>query len=131
MHEKGLVAGGLLVFVGLLTYPVWQGRVAGTTSQPPTLQRPPAGQRCVLPAGEMRERHMALLTEWRDAVVREQVRTYTAPDGRRFTISLSQTCLGCHTSRTDFCDRCHAYASVTPYCWDCHVDPASVQRSRR
>jgi hypothetical protein len=79
----------------------------------------------------MRERHMALLIEWRDAVVRNNVRTYTAPDGRRYTISLTKTCLGCHTSKAEFCDRCHAFSGVSPYCWDCHVDPAVAARSQR
>jgi hypothetical protein len=33
------------------------------------------------------------------------------------------TCMQCHTSKKKFCDTCHAYASVTPYCWDCHLAP--------
>jgi hypothetical protein len=130
MREKALVACGLLVFVGLVTYPVWHGLAARTTSEPPKLQRPTNEQRCVLPTAEMRERHMVLLIEWRDRVVRDDVRTYTAPDGRTYTISLTKTCLGCHTSKAKFCDRCHSYAGVSPYCWDCHVDPALAHRSQ-
>ncbi len=130
MREKLLVAAGLLVFVGLVTTPAWHARAAGTKTQPPALARA-REQPCVLPPAEMRERHMALLIEWRDRVVRDHARTYTAPDGRTYTISLSRTCLGCHASRAEFCDRCHSYAGVSPYCWDCHVDPAAVQRSQR
>jgi len=40
-----------------------------------------------------------------------------------FDMSLSNTCLSCHTNKAEFCDKCHGYASVDPYCWDCHVDP--------
>jgi hypothetical protein len=31
--------------------------------------------------------------------------------------------MACHTSKKEFCDRCHDYTSVTPYCWDCHLAP--------
>jgi hypothetical protein len=37
-------------------------------------------------------------------------------------MSLSNTCLDCHSNKAEFCDRCHNYASVSPYCWDCHID---------
>ena len=23
-----------------------------------------------------------------------------------------------------FCDKCHNYTGVKPYCWDCHVEPS-------
>jgi hypothetical protein len=42
-------------------------------------------------------------------------------------MSLTQTCMRCHESRADFCDRCHAYAGAQPACWGCHVDPKIVQ----
>ena len=28
-------------------------------------------------------------------------------------MSLSNTCLDCHSNKAEFCDRCHNYASVT------------------
>ena len=28
----------------------------------------------------------------------------------------------CHANKAEFCDRCHNYAAVKPYCWDCHID---------
>ena len=31
-------------------------------------------------------------------------------------------CLDCHSNTAEFCDRCHDYASVRPYCWHCHND---------
>ena len=32
-----------------------------------------------------------------------------------------------YTSTNDFCDRCHNYLAVSPYCWDCHVDPKEFE----
>jgi hypothetical protein len=37
-------------------------------------------------------------------------------------MSLSNTCLDCHSNYTEFCERCHQYASIEPYCWDCHIN---------
>jgi hypothetical protein len=33
------------------------------------------------------------------------------------------TCLECHSNKTKFCDQCHNYLDVQPYCWDCHLVP--------
>jgi hypothetical protein len=82
-----------------------------------------------MPVEYMRTSHMDLLIDWRDRVVRENVRTWSAPDGRTHPIGLTGTCLRCHASKAEFCDRCHTYAGVAPSCWDCHVDPASLERS--
>jgi hypothetical protein len=38
-------------------------------------------------------------------------------------MSLTRTCLDCHSNKAEFCDRCHTYMAVDPYCWDCHVEP--------
>lgn len=81
MRERVLSVAGLIVFVGVCTAPAWYARATGTRAQVPTLQRPAQARTCILPAAEMRERHMALLVSWRDTVVRTNVRTYTAPDG--------------------------------------------------
>ena len=66
---------------------------------------------------------MRLLDRWRDDAVRRAERIATTWDGRRYEKSLTRTCLGCHTDREAFCDRCHAYVAVSPYCWDCHLTP--------
>ncbi|MDX1708870.1 MAG: sulfate reduction electron transfer complex DsrMKJOP subunit DsrJ, partial [Desulfobacterales bacterium] len=63
-----------------------------------------------------------LLDVWRDAVVREGKRIYVNPAGKEFNMSLSNTCLDCHSNKAEFCDRCHNYASVRPYCWSCHIE---------
>jgi hypothetical protein len=71
----------------------------------------------------MRTEHMQLVMDWRDEAVREMDRVYVSEDGRRFNKSMTGTCLGCHTDKAAFCDRCHDYLGVKPYCWDCHVVP--------
>jgi hypothetical protein len=42
--------------------------------------------------------------------------------GKEFEMSLQKTCMKCHTNKAEFCDKCHNYASVRPYCWDCHIE---------
>ncbi len=37
--------------------------------------------------------------------------------------SLQMTCMDCHSNKSKFCDQCHDYMGVKPYCWDCHVEP--------
>jgi hypothetical protein len=127
MRDRGVIIGGLTLFLVLVTFPVWYNRAAGTTSRAPELKRPVEEKNCVAPVAYMRTSHMELLTTWRDQVVRQQVRTFTAFDGRSYTMALTQTCLKCHASKADFCDRCHDYAGVAPYCWDCHIDPKLAQ----
>ena len=70
---------------------------------------------------------MKLLAAWRDDVVREGKRTYTAADGRVHPISLTGTCLECHSNKKQFCDRCHDYSGAKPACWSCHIIPEEVR----
>lgn len=122
MRDRGVILTGLVVFLGLITFPVWWNLAYGKTSRGPELRKP-VGKQCVLPTSLMRTSHMDLLMDWREKVVRSGVRTYHAAGGREYRMSLSKTCLGeCHSSKAEFCDRCHDYAAMQPYCWDCHVD---------
>jgi hypothetical protein len=129
MRDRHVIIVALIVFFGVLTSPIWYARAAGTTARGPEPKLPETEKTCVMPVEYMRASHMELLLTWRDDVVRRNVRTWAAPDGKSYTISLSGTCLRCHAKKTEFCDRCHTYAGVTPYCWDCHVDPASIKGS--
>ncbi len=43
--------------------------------------------------------------------------------GKTYYKSLQVTCMDCHSNKTKFCDQCHNYMGVTPYCWDCHIEP--------
>ena len=93
------------------------------------LQKAKAAKVCVRSTEYMKAEHMQLLDVWREAVVRRGERTYVSPDGKEYNMSLSNTCLDCHANKTEFCDRCHDYASVQPYCWDCHIDDTLKEKS--
>lgn len=125
MRDKGLIVIALLVFLGIMTFPIWYNLASGPAAEAPELQMPANATECVAPTATMRATHMDMLLDWRDEVVRNNVREFTAFNGKTYTMSLTGTCLKqCHTSKADFCDRCHNYSGVsTPYCWDCHVDP--------
>jgi hypothetical protein len=127
MRDRGRILLGLFVFLALVTFPIWYNLVVGGPPAPPELVLPPGGGQCVLDAAVMRTEHMDLLMEWRDDSVRANDRIFTASDGRRYYKSLSATCMSCHANKSEFCDRCHDYAAVTPYCWDCHVEPKGGQ----
>lgn len=127
MRDRGLVVAGLGVMLGLLTFPIWYNSAAGTSSAAPELQKPVKGDRCIYPTEYMRASHMEVLVGWRDEVVRNGKRLVTV-DGRTYNMSLSGTCLDCHSDKAEFCDKCHNYAGVSPYCWDCHVDPSEVPK---
>ncbi len=66
---------------------------------------------------------MVILNEWRDDVLRNGNRTTVEVDGKIYGKGLQLACMECHTNKAEFCDRCHTYASVKPYCWDCHLTP--------
>lgn len=127
MNDKTKIVAGLVIFLILFTFPFWFNRGKAATAPKPVLSPKAqmvkdAGGTCVLDAAEMKANHMQLLDKWRHSVVRNAKRTYVAPDGKAYNMSLSNTCLDCHSNKTEFCDRCHDYASVSPYCWDCHID---------
>jgi hypothetical protein len=119
MPDTGKIALGLGLFGLLVTAPVWVGLGRGSGA-PPELQRPATAKQCVEPTAFMRARHMELLDSWRNSVVRDAERVYVAADGQRHAMSLTGTCLRCHEEPDKFCDRCHAYAGVEAFCWDCH-----------
>ncbi len=131
MRDRSLIYIGLLVFLGLITFPFTYNLVAGKTAESPELQLPENEDQCVAPLDYMKSSHMQLLLQWREDLVRRNSRQFTAFDGRTYTVSLTGTCLSqCHTSKADFCDRCHNYTGVSePYCWNCHIDPEQIQRS--
>jgi hypothetical protein len=130
MRDRIAIVAALFVVLVLLTSPIWYARASGASARGPELSLPESEKTCVMPVAYMRTSHMDLLLTWRDDVVRHQNRLFVSPDGKTYTKSLTGTCLRCHAKKAEFCDRCHTYANVTPYCWDCHVDPASINRSR-
>ena len=128
MNDKIKIVAGLAIFAVIFTCPLWIN--AGKTKKAPEIvlsDKAKAAKTCILPKEEMLKTHMKLLDGWRNSVVRDDQRIYLVKDAsgkaKEYDMSLSNTCLGCHTNKAEFCDRCHSYASVKPYCWDCHVDP--------
>ena len=142
-YDEKKIFAGLAIFVGLIALPVVYNLALGKPGKRPELQKAidsvPAGALkdalkgrtdCLLhSAVEMRGKHIDLLNTWRDEYVREGKVTVGGkfarwPGSNKPVLkSLSKTCLVCHADRTQFCDRCHTYAGVKPYCWDCHVLP--------
>ena len=123
MYDGGKIIFGLLIFVGLVTFPIWYTYGSGGPGQPPEIVAPANEKACVESKEFMAAWHMDLLNQWRDSVVREGNRISTTAAGDKFEMSLSNGCMSCHSNKTEFCDRCHDYAGVEPYCWDCHIEP--------
>ena len=124
IHDKGKIFLGLAIFIALVASPFWYNPVFGTgKTAPPEVKLPAKEKLCVLPKAEMRASHMQVVYDWRETVVRGGGRSVKLADGREFIMSLSNTCLGCHDNKKEFCDTCHGYLAVQPFCWDCHFDP--------
>ncbi len=123
MHDTGKIIAGLALFLILITVPMWLHFARGTEPVTPEPEILAGTGTCVESADYMRTYHMDLLNDWRDDVVRRNDRVHVAPDGQTYDKSLSRTCMRCHSNKTKFCDRCHDYAGVKPYCWECHVEP--------
>jgi len=99
-----MIIAGLVIFVMAVLSPVWFNMVTTTQAapEPKLLGEAKTAKKCVLDKYEMRANHMALLDEWRDSVVRDADRMYTAASGHTFNMSLStgeNSCLGCQTPR--------------------------------
>ena len=129
MFNKGPVMAGLIVFLAIVTSPIWLNAFKSAPAPEIILtEKAQAAGTCVRDKDYMTTQHMQLLDVWRDSVVRDGNRMYINTDGKNYNMSLSNTCLDCHSNKAEFCDRCHNYASVTPYCWDCHIDnPKEIQ----
>ena len=123
MKDKKKILAGLAVFIAAITFPFWFNM--GKAAPAPELEltaKAKAAKTCVMPTAFMKAEHMQLLDVWRHNVVRNGERAFVNAEGKLFNMSLSNTCLDCHSNKAQFCDRCHEYASVRPYCWDCHID---------
>ncbi len=129
MYDSGKIIPGLLIFVLLVTIPVWYNRSSAGSVPNPVL--PDNAKNCVLPVEQIRAEHMKLLNTWRDEALRDGDRSSVMVDGKPYQKSLMLTCMKCHTSKEQFCDSCHIYVSVTPYCWDCHITPEELKGEGR
>lgn len=131
MYNAKQIIPGLIIFIGLATFPLWYNMGKAAPAPEPKIDTPViqqmAQKQCILPKAEMRTGHMQLLNDWRTEVVRNGNRVYVAFDGKKYNMSLQNECMKCHSNKTEFCDKCHTYAGLkadsTPYCWTCHVAP--------
>ncbi len=123
IYDKNKVIAGLAIFVALMTFPFWYNLgKAAPAPKPELTEKAKAAKTCVRSTDFMRREHMQFLDLWRDTVVRDGKRIFINKDGKEFKMSLTNTCLECHSNKEKFCDACHTYASADPYCWDCHLD---------
>jgi hypothetical protein len=123
MYDKGKILAGLVIFFGVLSYPFWYTVASGNAGYYPEVEKAAHGTECFRDKQEMISTHMELLNEWRDEVVREGKREQITIVDKKYDKSLTNACLYCHENKDKFCDQCHNYLGVDPFCWDCHVDP--------
>lgn len=124
MYDAGKVILGLVVFLAMVTFPIWYTVATGNYGYKPELEMPEGEIRCVESKEYMTSWHMDLLNQWRDEVVRKGKRFYVSKShGEKYEMSLTKNCLQCHNNKAQFCDKCHNYLGVEPYCWDCHIEP--------
>ncbi len=127
IYDGGKIIVGLIVFVGLFTFPFVYNIGKANVMPEPKINTPAINEltekKCVESKQFMRAEHMQLLNQWRDWAVRKGERVYVNSEGKPYTISLQNTCMHCHSNKKEFCDQCHNYMAVNPYCWNCHIAP--------
>ena len=117
----------LLTLLTLVTVVLVLGTpaVAGDTTPGPVLKiNRDKGDQCVEPTDVMRKNHMKFLLHQRDETMHRGIRTKQH--------SLKE-CIECHANKDEagnhiavtapgeFCQACHAYASVKMDCFECHA----------
>ena len=124
MFDGGKIWTLLVIFLVLLLFPLWyqKGDTVGAPEPELTAMAKEAGK-CIESKDFMTTQHMKMLDQWRMEVVRDGERYYTSTEGKTYYKSLQVTCMECHSNKSKFCDSCHNYAGVSPFCWDCHIAP--------
>ena len=117
MYNAKYIIPGILFFLALIFTPVAYNMGKGFEVKP---ELPKDQKDCIEDAKTMRDKHMQILNEWRNEAVRDGNRIYVNAKGQKYVKSLTNTCMGCHTDKVKFCDRCHDTVGANPYCWDCH-----------
>ena len=124
MYDGGKIITGLVIGIALFLFPVfYNAGKAAKAPEPVLTEKAKQAEKCVEATSYMRPQHMKMLDEWRHEVVRQGERYYTGSDGKTHYKSLQVTCMECHSNKSKFCDQCHNYMGVVPYCWDCHIEP--------
>ena len=125
MYDGGKIITLLVIFLVLLLFPVWHqmGKASVDVPEPELTAVAKEAGKCIESKEFMKTQHMKMLDQWRNDVVRDGDRYYTSSEGKTYYKSLQVTCMECHSNKTKFCDQCHDYMGVNPYCWDCHIAP--------
>jgi hypothetical protein len=127
MYNGGKIIIGLIIFIGLFGFPIFYNMGKTAQMPEPKLDTPVINaldeKRCVESKEYMRANHMQLLNNWRDSVLRDGNLVYESRSGKKYVMSLQNTCMHCHSNKKEFCDKCHTYTNVKPYCWTCHIPP--------
>ena len=132
IYNGGPIFLGIVVFLAIALFPFYNN--FGKTNKAPEpktdtpaileYEKTNGKKECVESKEWMRAEHMQLLNQWRDSVVRDYYRGYKSnTNGKRWNMSLQNGCMQCHSNKKKFCDECHDYLSVKPFCWDCHIQP--------
>ena len=122
MYDAEKIIPGLVIFLCLITSPIWYNALVGGFAQKAEPKIATPEEKCMESKEYMRDKHMKLLEEWRLEVVREGTRAYVSTRGEVYDKSVEE-CRKCHPNKAEFCDECHDYAGVTPICWSCHYYP--------
>lgn len=129
MYNAKYIVPGIIIFLVLFTAPFWVNLGSSEYKRPDIkLPDPQMATECVEPVAYMAAEHMQMLNTWRDMALREEKREYVASNGKKWVISLQNTCMSCHKDKADFCDKCHNSNGVDPYCWDCHIAPEEIKQ---
>jgi len=132
MYDIGKIGVGIIIFLAIALFPIYSNFGKEIKKPDPKLDTPViqqlAEKKCVESKEFMRAEHMQLLNHWRDSALRDGNRLYVGAEGRKYEISLQRSCMKCHSNKKKFCDECHSYAAVKPYCWDCHFVKEEGQR---
>ncbi|MBF0328089.1 MAG: sulfate reduction electron transfer complex DsrMKJOP subunit DsrJ [Nitrospirae bacterium] len=129
MYNSGKIIPGIIIFLAIVLFPFWSNLgKANVKPEPkidtPVIQQMPVEERkCIEPKEFMKAGHMQMLNDWRDSVIRDGNRVFVSSTGKHYNMSLQNECLRCHSNKKDFCDKCHNYLAVKPYCFDCHIEP--------
>ena len=125
IYNSGKVLIGLVIFVGLVTFPFFYNKGRAIAKPEPKLDTPAIMQlqdkKCVEPRDFMRAELMRLLNDWRDSAVRDGKRLYVNLRGQAvryiseylYALPFEQEGI-----RTDA-----IVCAVKPYCWGCHIEP--------
>lgn len=128
MYDGKKIIPGLIIFVALVSFPLWHNVGSGKMNYVPKPKPPADKKECVEPKDYIRINHKNLLDDWKESVVRNGGTTYLASNKKKYLMSLNRTCMSCHTDKAEFCDQCHNYMGVTNKCWDCHIYPKEIKK---